>query len=536
MMEEDIGDTEQWRHVFQELMQEVKPWHKWTLIPDKNLLPNVLKPGWTQYQQKTFARFHCPSCSRSWASGRVLIVFHMRWCEKKAKGWVKMRVFAQRCNQCPEPPFATPEVTWDNISRILNNLLFQILKKCYKEGFKQMGEIPLLGNTSLEGPHDSSNCEACLLGFCAQNDLGQASKPPAPPLSPTSSKSAREPKVTVTCSNISSSRPSSKVQMPQASKVNPQASNPTKNDPKVSCTSKPPAPPLSPTSLKSAREPKVTVTCSNISSSRPSSKVQMPQASKVNPQASNPTKNDPKVSCTSKPPAPPLSPTSLKSAREPKVTVTCSNISSSRPSSKVQMPQASKVNPQTSNPTKNDPKISCTSKPSTTPRLTIQQLSVVSPPAPAPTCVIQMPSPTPIDGSRAADVAKENTRSKTPKALLSSPLYVPPTSSYVPPTSSYVPPTSSYVPPTSSYVPPTSSSVIVPISSSWRLPENTICQVERNSHIHPQSQSSCCGACCESWCEIFRYSCCEAACNCMSQSPLCCLAFLILFLLLWYLL
>ncbi|NP_694740.2 receptor-transporting protein 3 [Mus musculus] len=474
MMEEDIGDTEQWRHVFQELMQEVKPWHKWTLIPDKNLLPNVLKPGWTQYQQKTFARFHCPSCSRSWASGRVLIVFHMRWCEKKAKGWVKMRVFAQRCNQCPEPPFATPEVTWDNISRILNNLLFQILKKCYKEGFKQMGEIPLLGNTSLEGPHDSSNCEACLLGFCAQNDLGQASKPPAPPLSPTSSKSAREPKVTVTCSNISSSRPSSKVQMPQASKVNPQASNPTKNDPKVSCTSKPPAPPLSPTSLKSAREPKVTVTCSNISSSRPSSKVQMPQASKVNPQ--------------------------------------------------------------TSNPTKNDPKISCTSKPSTTPRLTIQQLSVVSPPAPAPTCVIQMPSPTPIDGSRAADVAKENTRSKTPKALLSSPLYVPPTSSYVPPTSSYVPPTSSYVPPTSSYVPPTSSSVIVPISSSWRLPENTICQVERNSHIHPQSQSSCCGACCESWCEIFRYSCCEAACNCMSQSPLCCLAFLILFLLLWYLL
>ncbi|XP_021028139.1 receptor-transporting protein 3 [Mus caroli] len=398
MMEEDIGDIGQWQHVFQELMQEVKPWHKWTLIPDKNLLPNVLKPRWMQYQQKTFARFHCPSCSRSWASGRVLVVFHMRWCEKKVKGRVKMRAFAQRCNRCPEPPFATPEFTWDNISRILNNLLFQILKKCYKEGFKQMGEIPLLGDTSLEGPHDSGNCEACLLGFCAQNDLGQASKPPAPPLSPTSSKSAREPKVTATCSNISSSQPSSKVEMLQVSKVNPQTSNPTKNDPKVSCTS----------------------------------------------------------------------------------------------------------------------------KPSTTPRLTIQQLPVVSPPAPR--CVIQMPSPTLIDSSRAADVAK-NTRSKTPKALLSSPLYVPPTSSYVPPTSSYVP--------------PTSSSVIVPISSSWRLPENTTCQVERSSHNHPQSQSSCCGACCGGCggcCEIFRASCCEAACNCMSQSPLCCLAFLILFLLLWYLL
>lgn len=236
MTEDDIG---QWQHVFQELIQEVKPWHKWTFTPDKELLPDVLKPGWTQYQQKAFARFHCSSCSRSWASGRVLIVFHMRWCEKKAKGQVKMRVFAQRCNQCPEAPFAAPEFTWDNISRILNNLLFRILKKCYKEGFKQMGEIPLLGDTSLEGPHDSGNCEACLLGFCAQNDLGQASKPPAPPLSPTSSKSTREPQVTAACRNLPCSRSSSKVEKPQASDVSPQASNPSKDDPKVSRTSKP---------------------------------------------------------------------------------------------------------------------------------------------------------------------------------------------------------------------------------------------------------------------------------------------------------
>ncbi|XP_034380880.1 receptor-transporting protein 3 [Arvicanthis niloticus] len=410
MMEEDIG---QWQHMFQELIQEVKPWHKWTLRPDKDLLPGVLKPGWTQYQQKTFARFHCSSCSRSWASGRVLIVFHMRWCEKKAKGQVKMRVFAQRCNQCPEPPFATPEFTWDNISRILNNLLFRILKKCYKEGFKQMGEIPLVGDTSLEGPHDRGNCEACLLGFCAQNDLGQASKAPAPPLSPTSSKSTKEPKAAATCSNAPCSVSSSKVEKPQASKVNPQASNPTKDDSKVSFTS----------------------------------------------------------------------------------------------------------------------------KPSTTPRWTIQPLSVVS--SPAPRCVIQMPPP--VDSSnRAAHVANKNTISKTPKSSLSSSLYAPPTSSNAPPTSSL-------------YVLSTSSSYVVPISSSWRPPANTTCQVERSSHIHPQSQSSCCkaccgafGACCVGCCEIIgRYcvgcceiirSCCEGCCNCMSQGPLCCLVFLILLLLLWYLL
>ncbi|KAL1782695.1 receptor-transporting protein 3 [Sigmodon hispidus] len=227
MMEEDI---EVWQHIFQELIQEVKPWHKWTLTPHKDLLPDVLKPGWTQYQQKTFARFHCSSCSRSWASGHVLMIFHMHWYKKKGKGLVKMRVFTQRCNKCPEAPFAAPEFTRDNISRILNNLLLRILKKCYGEGFKEMSEIPLLGDTSLEGPHDSNNCEACLQGFCAQSSSGLASKAPACPLSPSSPKSTRESKVTVTCSNRPCSQPSSKVKKPQASKVDTKANNPTKAD------------------------------------------------------------------------------------------------------------------------------------------------------------------------------------------------------------------------------------------------------------------------------------------------------------------
>ncbi|KAM7336901.1 receptor-transporting protein 3 [Alexandromys fortis] len=241
MMEED---TEVWQQVFQELIQEVKPWHKWTLTPDKDLLPDVLNPGWIQYQQKTFARFICPSCSRSWASGCVLVVFHMRWYKKNSKGHVKMRAFAQRCNRCPEPPFAAPEFSWDNISRILSNLVFRILRKSYGEEFKEMAEIPLLGDRGLEGPHDSNNCEACLQGFCVQSSSGLASKPPACPLSPASSKSTREPMATVTRSNVSCSQPSSKVGKPQASKVDAKASNPTKADPKVSHASNPSTVPI----------------------------------------------------------------------------------------------------------------------------------------------------------------------------------------------------------------------------------------------------------------------------------------------------
>ena len=49
-------DVEVWKQVFQELIQELKPWHKWTLTLDKDLLPNTLQPGWSQYQQWAFAR------------------------------------------------------------------------------------------------------------------------------------------------------------------------------------------------------------------------------------------------------------------------------------------------------------------------------------------------------------------------------------------------------------------------------------------------------------------------------------------------
>ncbi|XP_069329666.1 receptor-transporting protein 3 isoform X2 [Eulemur rufifrons] len=160
-------DTEVWKQVFQELIQEVKPWHRWSLTSDKGLFPNVLKPRWMQYQQWAFARFQCSSCSRSWASAQVQVLFHMHWSEEKSRGQVKMRVFAQRCKKCSRPPFEVPEFTQENISRILNNLVFRILKKCYREVFKSMEEIPMIKEISLEGPHNSDNCEACLQGFCA---------------------------------------------------------------------------------------------------------------------------------------------------------------------------------------------------------------------------------------------------------------------------------------------------------------------------------------------------------------------------------
>nr|XP_048279754.1 receptor-transporting protein 3 [Myodes glareolus]XP_048279755.1 receptor-transporting protein 3 [Myodes glareolus]XP_048279756.1 receptor-transporting protein 3 [Myodes glareolus]XP_048279757.1 receptor-transporting protein 3 [Myodes glareolus]XP_048279758.1 receptor-transporting protein 3 [Myodes glareolus]XP_048279759.1 receptor-transporting protein 3 [Myodes glareolus]XP_048279760.1 receptor-transporting protein 3 [Myodes glareolus] len=514
MMEEDI---EVWQQVFQELIQEVKPWDKWTLTPDKDLLPGVLKPGWTQYQQKTFARFLCPSCSRSWASACVLVIFHMRWCKKRGKGRVKMRIFAQRCNKCPEPPFAAPEFAWDNISRILSNLVFRILKKCYGEGFKEMAEIPVLGDTGLEGPHDSNNCEACLQGFCVQSSSGLASKPPACPLSPTSSKSTREPTVAVTCSNVSCSQPSSKMEKPQASKVDTKASNPTKADPKVSHTPNPSTVPIL-----------TTQQLAPVSSPAPRCAVQMPSPAKSSRTEGMGNKNSrskiPEVLPWSSAFVPTVSssfilPTTSSYAPPTSLFVPSTSSSYVAPtSSKVEKPQALKGDAKASNPTKADPKVSHTPNPSTVPILTTQELTPVS--SPAPRCAIQMPSPA--KSSRTEGTGNKNSRSKIPEVLPRSSAFVPTiSSSFILPTSS------SYVPPTPAYVVP----------SSGRPGVNITYQAERSSHIHPAGEPCCCQACCgacheccskscECCCGCFC-ACCQGFCDCMKHNPFRRLVFLI---------
>ncbi|XP_075404018.1 receptor-transporting protein 3 [Tenrec ecaudatus] len=194
-MGEDIAA---WERMFQELMREVRPWHTWTLTLDKSLLPNVLKSGWKQYQQWTFARFRCSSCSRDWASAQVQILFHMIWSKELSRGQVKMRVFAQRCQKCSEPPFEVPEFTQENMSRILSNLVLRILKSCYKEGFKSVEVIPTIKDVSLEGPHDSGNCEACLQGCCAQSKLEPRLRAPVQSPPPVPRQDAKEPRVAAT--------------------------------------------------------------------------------------------------------------------------------------------------------------------------------------------------------------------------------------------------------------------------------------------------------------------------------------------------
>lgn len=49
-------EMEEWWQTFQELIEEEKPRHRWTLTRDRNITPDLLQPNWKQYQQQVFAR------------------------------------------------------------------------------------------------------------------------------------------------------------------------------------------------------------------------------------------------------------------------------------------------------------------------------------------------------------------------------------------------------------------------------------------------------------------------------------------------
>ncbi|XP_004835080.1 receptor-transporting protein 3 [Heterocephalus glaber] len=414
-MEATDQDTEEWKQVFQELIQEVKPWHTWTLVTDKDLLPDVLEQGWSQYQQRTFARFQCSSCTRSWGSAHVQVLFHMHWNKKKRRGRVKMRIFSQRCKKCTQPQFEAAEFTLENIRRTLTNLVFRILKKCYKEGFKTMEEVPTVKDTKLEGPHDSLNCEACLQGFCAQSGLSLGPQSQVPPSLSTPSEDTGAPRVTATCSHRPCSPPP-KVDKLLVSTVDP---NPPKPHPKVSHASKPSAAPKYPT-------------------------IEVSPTLIVTPKVSNPPKADLKVSHTSKPldtlrvPIEEVSPTLIvasKVSNPPKADLKVSHTSKPLDTLRIPIEEVSPtliVTPKVSNSPKTYPKFRHASKPLDTLRIPTKEVSpalVVTPKVPNPPNAdprvfnwraIQVPSPT--NSQTAADTPLGDPRATSGEMSPASPL------------------------------------------------------------------------------------------------------------------
>nr|XP_032633257.1 receptor-transporting protein 3-like [Chelonoidis abingdonii] len=144
-------------------MEWEKPNDTWSLT----LSPRNPEHPWHLYQQrKAFARFQCLCCTCRWPSAQVLIFFHMHLDRSQHQGQVKSRICGQKCKKCHGVKFETPMFSQENIGRILDNLVLKIREKCYRESIANRDLADPRVEDDVEGPHDTTHCEACGLGIC----------------------------------------------------------------------------------------------------------------------------------------------------------------------------------------------------------------------------------------------------------------------------------------------------------------------------------------------------------------------------------
>lgn len=65
-----------------------------------------------------------------------------------------------------------PTFSQENIERILDNLVLKIRAKCYRESIANRDLADPIVEEDVEGPHDTTRCEACALGICYLSTYG----------------------------------------------------------------------------------------------------------------------------------------------------------------------------------------------------------------------------------------------------------------------------------------------------------------------------------------------------------------------------
>ncbi|CAM5164093.1 unnamed protein product [Natator depressus] len=68
--------------------------------------------------------------------------------------------------KCHGTKFETPTFSQENIERILDNLVLKIREKCSQGFIKNRDVAGPIVEEDVEGPHDTTHCEACALGIC----------------------------------------------------------------------------------------------------------------------------------------------------------------------------------------------------------------------------------------------------------------------------------------------------------------------------------------------------------------------------------
>ncbi|XP_054839735.1 receptor-transporting protein 3-like [Eublepharis macularius] len=155
-----------WRKIFKEQMQEVKPNDVWRLKMDWQLDFNHFSPGWVQVlQDQAHARFTCSQCYHSWLSYQVVILFHMNWEQKERRGSVLMKPFRQQCLKCSSEKHEVPEFTETDVTSVIHHLILDIQEKCYGEYVDRSELSEVVWDREYDGPHKRQQCEACRMGL-----------------------------------------------------------------------------------------------------------------------------------------------------------------------------------------------------------------------------------------------------------------------------------------------------------------------------------------------------------------------------------
>lgn len=113
-------------------------------------------------------RFRCGSCSRTWGSGRVVVLFRYRL--RNGRGTVIMRPFGQTCLRCRDDEYDLPGFPQRNVEQSLLRLFAKIRKNCYGEEDDDGDGSSACSTKVWTKPHKAALCEACSLGICCQDE------------------------------------------------------------------------------------------------------------------------------------------------------------------------------------------------------------------------------------------------------------------------------------------------------------------------------------------------------------------------------
>ncbi|XP_059424744.1 receptor-transporting protein 3-like [Carassius carassius] len=139
----------------------------WKIETDQTILENCQAPNWHQYISGSFADFRCSLCRRTWGSSRVQVMFHFHLNGASRQGSIKLRCYKQECRTCNEAEWEDPNFPVENIDVLVERLVKNIRKKCYRENLGEANRSSAFDGRS-DGPHEGAHCEACRRGICNQ--------------------------------------------------------------------------------------------------------------------------------------------------------------------------------------------------------------------------------------------------------------------------------------------------------------------------------------------------------------------------------